>query len=116
MDSRRFQVILFGRILHSAVQCAKKLREIFATMQENNLRRITYHSTIIFSPLILYWGLSVFVTLAAILYAMSKDTVAGRNVETFASAVQEMSNEPEILAAIDSQNEKILVNNSKTPT
>lgn len=46
---------------------------------------------------------------------MSKDTVAGRNVETFASAVQEMRNEPEILAAIDSQNEKILVNNSKTP-
>lgn len=113
-----FKVIV-GVVLTVAliVAAIKYLREFFSTMQEKNLRRITYHSTIIFSPLIVYLCASIFIAVFVLALSSFADTVLGRNLIITKLVAERMrsSSDAEILAEMDRQNEKILVNNSKTP-
>ena len=90
----------------------RKLFAIFKNLSENNLRRLSYHSLIIFAPAVLascYWLGSAFFAVAY------TDTILFRNISNTYTALKIAGSESEILAEMNSQHEKIISDNSKIP-
>lgn len=97
------------------VLAVKLSRRFFHSLSEGNLSRLSYHLLIIFTPALLvcaYWLCSFVLTVAK---AAFDNTIFGRNFNNIFAAVSAIGNEPEIFAEMDSQDEKIISNDSKIP-
>lgn len=90
----------------------KKLSSVFKNLSENTLRRLSYHSLIILTPAIIS---SVYFIFSAFWEVAYTNTILFRNTLNTYIALEIAGSEPEIFATMDSQNEKIISDNSKIP-
>lgn len=94
------------------VAAVKNLRRIFQNMSEENLKRFSYYTLIILLPAA--FGLCSIVG-NAVYTSSYLGTILVRNIRNTYIATQIAGSEPEIWATMDSQNEKIISDNSKIP-
>lgn len=93
----------------------KKFRALFQNLSEQNLRRISYPSLIIFTPAALIsvsWVIGAVIELAKL---SLNQTVLGRDIGNIYAAVETVGDEEEILAEMDAQDEKIISNGAEIP-
>lgn len=97
------------------VTAVKKFRAGFQNLSENNLRKISNCLLIILLPAVLhsaYWIGNIVLVLAQNSF---QNTILGRNILNTRAAIENVGNDAEIFAEMDSQDEKIISNNSKIP-
>lgn len=99
-------------IIFLIVTAVKKFRAGFKNLSENNLCRISNYLLIILLPAMLF---SAYLFGIVILVASKNGILLCRNFVNIYTAAQEIADDNEILAEMNSQNEKIISNNSKIP-
>mgnify|MGYP002624646671 CR=1 FL=1 len=104
-----FGLLAFGLIIFTAV---KKIRQLFQNLSDERLKKLSYHTLIIFFPAFL----SAVYCIGNFLFNVTCNTTTlARNLRSVYIATIAASSEDEIFAEMDSQNEKIISNNSKIP-
>lgn len=102
-------LIAFSVLLTAAI---KKFRKIFKNLSAEKLQRISYHTLIFLMPVVV----TVFFYVGNFIFtAAYQNTILARNIKSTYNAIKNAENEPEIFATMDSQNEKIISDNSKVP-
>ena len=108
--------VIFGVIFFIAALAllVKGLQKFFNTRSEERLKRFSIDLLIMFLPIVLIWCGMIVQFVANILF---KQTTLGRNISRCVEAFDSISNEPKILAEMDTQAkaEKILSDNSSVP-
>ena len=96
---------------------SKALKKFFVTRSEERLRRFSFDLLIIFLPMILLYGYTIFYAVFLQTKFAFKETTFGRNLFNCIAVFDSAGNEPKILAEMDEQleTEKILADNSSVP-
>lgn len=105
-------IIGTAAVIFLIVTAVKKLRQILKNLSEKILQRISNCLLIFLIP-----AAAVFLNSLIVIFLQTslKNTLIWRNIESTYSAIETSDSDPEIFATMDSQNEKIISNNSKIP-
>lgn len=98
-------------IIFLTAAAVKNFRALFQNSSEQNLRRISCHMLIIFTPAVLF---SVGDISGSIKNSFN-NTLLGRNFNNIRAAIDAVGDESEILAAMDAQDEKVISNGAEIP-